>query len=118
VGAIRGVTVERLRATGIDHRFAATLAGLPGHAIKDVTLRDISLSYLGGGQPVAMPPELADAYPEPSMFGPTPAWGLWCRHVRGLTVEGLELVTAGDGRAAIRLDDVEDAKVTKVARSD
>lgn len=118
VGAIRGVTVEGLRASAIDHRFAATLAGLPGHAIEDVTLRDISLSYLGGGQPVPPPPELADAYPEPSMFGPTPAWGLWCRHVRGLTVEGLELVTKGDGRAAIRMDDVEGAKVAKVARSD
>lgn len=118
VGAIRGVTVERLTATGIDHRFAATLAGLPGHAIEDVTLRDISLSYLGGGRPVAMPPELADAYPEPSMFGPTPAWGLWCRHVRGLTVEGLNLNTKDDRRAAIRMDDVAGAKVTKVTRSD
>ncbi|WP_242117920.1 rhamnogalacturonidase [Sphingomonas lacusdianchii] len=118
VGTIRGVTVEGLRATGIDHRFAATLAGLPGHWIEDVTLRDISLSYLGGGRPVAMPPELADAYPEPSMFGPTPAWGLWCRHVRGLTVEGLNLTTRGDGRAAIRLNNVAGAKVTKVTRSD
>lgn len=52
------------------------------------------------------------------MFGPTPAWGLWCRHVRGLTVEGLNLTTRGDGRAAIRLDNVAGAKVTKVTRSD
>lgn len=115
IGAIRGVTIDGLRATGIDRRFAATLAGLPGRPIEDVTLRDIHLSYLGGGTPVADPPELADAYPEPSMFGPTPAWGLWCRHVRGLRVDGLSLATNGDARPPVRIDDTGVAKVTKAS---
>ncbi len=113
VGAMRGIVVDGLTATGVDHRFAATLAGLPGHAIEDVTLRDIHLSYLGGGQPVPAPPELADAYPEPSMFGPTPAWGLWCRHVRGLRVDGLALTTSGDARPAMRMDDCSGVKMAR-----
>ncbi|WP_443024999.1 rhamnogalacturonidase [Sphingomonas sp. Leaf4] len=117
VGAIRGVVIEGLDARGIDHRFAATLAGLPGHSIEDVTLRDLRLRYLGGGEAVVEPEELADAYPEPSMFGPTPAWGLWCRHVRGLRVEGLHLSTAGDRRAAVRLSDCPGAKVTKLTQN-
>ncbi len=117
IGAIRGVLIDSLYADGIDHRFAATLAGLPGRPIEDVTLRDIRLNYLGGGEPVAEPGELADAYPEPSMFGPTPAWGLWCRHVRGLRVEGLGLTTAGDQRAAIRLSDCPEAMLMNVARN-
>ncbi len=114
VGAIRGVTIDGLVATGIDHRFAATLAGLPEHPIEDVTLRGLHLSYRGGGTPVGDPPELADAYPEPSMFGPTPAWGLWCRHVRGLRVDGLHLATPQDGRPPMRMDDCPAAKTTKV----
>ncbi|MBD8676990.1 rhamnogalacturonidase [Sphingomonas sp. CFBP 13720] len=114
-GTIRGVVIEGLRASGIDPRFAATLAGLPGHPIEDVTLRDIRLTYLGGGAAVKVdPPELADAYPEPSMFGPTPAWGLWCRHVRGLRIDGLHLASPGDARPATKFDDVTDAKVTKL----
>ncbi|MEP9402311.1 rhamnogalacturonidase [Sphingomonas silueang] len=112
IGAIRGVTIEGLRAEGIDHRFAATLAGLPARRIEDVTLRDLTLAYRGGGQVVGDPPELADAYPEPSMFGPTPAWGLWCRHVAGLRVEGLAMRTPGDARDPVRMDDCPGAKFT------
>ena len=112
VGAIRRVRIERLRASGIDPRYAATLAALPDHHIDGVTLRDVTLTYGGGGTVRAdMPPVLADAYPEPSMFGPTPAWGLWCRHVRGLAVEGLSLRTeTPDARPPILYEDAEPAR--------
>jgi polygalacturonase len=91
VGAIRGVVIEDVEATGIDPRFAATIAGLPDARIEDVELRNVRLTYVGGGtagDAARRPPVLADSYPEPSMFGVTPAWGLWVRH------------------AAVRLDDV------------
>lgn len=108
-GAIRGVAIEGLSAAGIDPRFAATIAGIPGHAIEDVRLSDVALHYAGAIDTVpADPPELADAYPEPSMFGPSPAWGLWARHVRGLDIRGLRLSRDGeDGRPRIKLDDAE-----------
>lgn len=108
-GAIRGVAIEGLCATGIDPRFAATIAGIPGHRIEDVRLSDVALHYAGGIDTVPPdPPELDDAYPEPSMFGPTPAWGLWARHVRGLDVRGLTLSRdAQDRRPGVRLDDTK-----------
>ncbi|MGP7795410.1 rhamnogalacturonidase [Sphingomonas sp. CLY1604] len=116
VGAIRGVTLGEISATGIDHRFAATIAGLPGHRIEDVTLRDIHLSYAGGGttaDAARRPEDLASAYPEPSMFGVTPAWGLWARHARGLTIRGLSLATvAPDARPPFATEDVVDLHVT------
>lgn len=41
----------------------------------------------GGGPGAARTPEEhASAYPEPSMFGTLPAWGLWIRHVRGIAL--------------------------------
>ncbi|MDT8761074.1 glycoside hydrolase family 28 protein [Sphingomonas psychrotolerans] len=107
-GAMRNVEVRGLAATGIDPRFAAVLAGLPDHPIECVQLRDIDLHFRGGfSEPVpAQPPELADAYPEPSMFGPTPAWGVWVRHVTGLEVKRLRLSRDGsDPRPPVQLDD-------------
>jgi polygalacturonase len=113
VGAMRNVEVRGLKATGIDPRFSAILAGLPGHAIECVQLRDIDLAFRGGfAEPVpANPPELADAYPEPSMFGPTPAWGFWARYVTGLEVKRLRLSHEGsDPRPPVLLDDAQVAR--------
>ena len=90
IGAIRHVEISDVDARGIDHRFPATIAGLPGHPITDVTLRAIHLAYDGGGtaaDAARRPAELADAYPEPSMFGVLPAWALWARHADRLTID-------------------------------
>jgi hypothetical protein len=58
------------------------------------------------------PPELPDAYPEPSMFGTLPAWALWMRHVRGVVVDGFRASHAGeDARPAVVLGDVRDMTV-------
>ncbi len=114
VGALRNIGIHGLNAVGVDPRFAAILAGLPGHPIEDVRLSDIDLRFDGAlaGPLPATPPALADAYPEPSMFGPTPAWGLWARHVRRLGAARLSLRRTGDdARAPILLDDAADARI-------
>jgi polygalacturonase len=100
LGALRRVSIREVEAIGIDPRFAATIAGLPGRPIEDVELRDIRLVYAGGGKRVdETPPILADAYPEPSMFGTTPAWGLWIRDARRVTLRNVRLETdKADGR--------------------
>ncbi|EGF92671.1 glycoside hydrolase family protein [Asticcacaulis biprosthecium C19] len=106
-GVIRRVTVRRFTAQDVLADYCAILMGMPGHPIEDVVLQDVRLSYRGGGvAPKVMPEALADAYPEPSMFGITPAWGLWARHVRGLVLDRLELRTVGDERPERSLDDV------------
>ena len=109
VGTIRGVSLSDIDATGIDHRFAATIAGLPGHQIEDVTLSRIHLSYRGGGSltdAMRRPREPADAYPEPGMFGISPAWGLWVRHAKGLAIDRLDLNTNRfDARPPIAIGD-------------
>jgi polygalacturonase len=113
-GAMRNVEIRGLEASGIDPRFSAILAGLPEHRIECVQLRDIALSFRGGfSEPVPpSPPELAEAYPEPSMFGPTPAWGFWARHVTGLEVKKLRLSRDGrDPRPPVLLDDTQVARV-------
>ncbi|ESQ93299.1 exo-poly-alpha-D-galacturonosidase [Asticcacaulis sp. AC460] len=105
-GGIRRVTVRRFTAEDVLADYCAMIMGLPGHPVEDLVLQDVRLSYRGGGLPVEMPGELADAYPEPSMFGVTPAWGLWARHVRGLVLDRVALTTARDERLEQILDDV------------
>jgi polygalacturonase len=95
-GAIRAVRIENVEATGIDHRFAATIAGLPDARIEDVTLRGVHFTYAGGGTAAdsrRRPPLLPDSYPEPSMFGITPAWGLWVRHATGVRLNDVHFTT-------------------------
>jgi len=54
-------------------------------------------------------PENPEKYPEHSMFGRLPAYGLYFRHVKGLRTRNLNLTTAkADARPAIAKDDVED----------
>ncbi|WIW88211.1 glycosyl hydrolase family 28-related protein [Sphingobium sp. V4] len=110
IGAVRHVEISDVDARGIDHRFPAAIAGLPGHRIADVTLRDIHLVYRGGGtatDAARAPAELADAYPEPSMFGILPSWALWARHAERLTIDHFtaETMTA-DARPPFAFDDV------------
>lgn len=110
IGAMRGITLSDITATGIDHRYPAILAGLRDHPIRDVTIERVSLHYRGGGtaeDATRVPGDLPHAYPEPSMFGTLPAWGLWARHVDGLRIDGLTLTHDGvDARRAMLFDDV------------
>ena len=117
-GAIRRIEVRNLTAWDILPDYAATIAGLEGDPIEDVTLTDICLVYAGGGEralAALSPPELIDAYPEPSMFGPTPAYGLWARHVEGLRLTNVRIETLKpDHRPPILLQSVRGARLDKL----
>lgn len=110
-GALRRVHISDVSAEGIIGDYCALIMGLDGHPIEDVTLENIRLSYNGGGTKAdATRPtgDLPDAYPEPSMFGRTPAWGLWTRHVTGLRLRNVEMtVTAPDARPQTVFEDTE-----------
>lgn len=61
------------------------------------------------------PPEQEKAYPEPSMFGVLPAYGVYARHAKGLAFRDVELSFAQeDTRPAIVLDDVAGAEFDHV----
>lgn len=63
-------------------------------------------------------PERPREYPEPSNFGILPAWGLWARHVDGLTMKNVSFTClVEDGRDVIVLDDVQDASITNCTGS-
>jgi len=113
-GSFRNVTIGNVEATGCG-KTGCAVAGLPGHPIENVTLHDIRLQFTGGGryQDVAREiPENSAKYPEYNMFGMLPAYGLFCRHVRGLRLDNIDLgLERPDERPAVMFDDVEEALV-------
>lgn len=95
----------------------ASITGLPGNPVRDVTLKNISILYGGiGSTPqqdhhridrLDQVPECAENYPESKMFGTLPAWGFYCRHVEGIKLENVTLRVQGqDYRPALVCDDV------------
>jgi polygalacturonase len=115
MGVMRGIAISDVLATrvggvcGDDHavrRLGSSITGLPGHPIRDLSLDRIRICAIGGGQPVITVPELPEAYPNGRMFGELPAWGLYCRHVDGLRIHGLDLhLESADARPPIMFDD-------------
>ena len=114
MGVMRNVTISNIEATGANPTGCA-ISGLPGHAIENVTLSNIRLSFAGNGNKedaARAVPEKPTAYPEYSMFGRLPAYGFYCRHVKGLKLLNVQLqLAAADKRHAIVCEDVEDALI-------
>jgi polygalacturonase len=111
VGELRRVNISNVVVYNADPRFASIIAGLPGHDIEDVRLSNIRIFYQGGGtreQAAVEPPERETNYPEPSMFGPIPAYGLYIRHAKGIEISNVEVSYLNeDQRPAFMLEDVK-----------
>jgi hypothetical protein len=57
-------------------------------------------------------PEVPKGYPEARMFGRLPSYGLYCRHVTGLRLKGIEFgAVASEARPAIVCDDVKSLEI-------
>jgi polygalacturonase len=137
VGSIRRINISDINVYDADSRYASLISGLPGHNIEDVRLSNIRILYKGGftmAQVAAQPAELLNdffsrrespgsagprdpfhvpehekGYPEPSIFGLLPAYGLYVRHAENIKVKDVEFTLANaDERSAVVLDDVAD----------
>ncbi len=107
--------------------FPSSVTGIPGHHVENVTLENIEVIYEGGSMvtenEVSLDraeqiPEAIGDYPEFSMFGELPAWGMFARHVRGLSLKNVTFRTdKPDHRIPILLMDVEGLSTRKVRPS-
>ncbi len=105
------------------------IVGIPELPIENVTLKNVEIIYPGGGnklyayrgtspEELDSIPEMIDTYPEFSQFKELPAWGLFIRHAKGITLENVRLVAeAKDYRPAVVADDV-DGLVIKDLKTD
>ncbi|HWB84615.1 MAG TPA: glycoside hydrolase family 28 protein [Bryobacteraceae bacterium] len=121
MGALRDVVIQGIEASG-GSLVGSSITGLPGHRAQNITLRDVSLSFQGGGTAQdadRVVPENPECYPEHSMFGTLPAFGLYCRHLEGLQLDNVRCVTEKpDARKPMIFDDVEDLVINgRVAKA-
>jgi polygalacturonase len=117
----KGYEMEGPALTWPHNAFPASITGLPGNPVENVTLENISINYEGGGSKqvaqfgldsLAKVPEQAGDYPEFSMFGELPCWGLYLRHVTGIQLKNVNLqYKKEDFRPALVLDDVQQLRI-------
>jgi len=111
-GKLRDVLIKNVTAKNIG-LIGILINGIPGYPVEAVTLDTINLKLPGGGTAQDAKKELPEkekSYPEYSMFGKTlPAYGLYARHVHGLTLHDVSLdAIAPDARPSTVFVDVED----------
>lgn len=117
MGAVRRIKIQDLVVQSDSPQSGILIAGLIDEPIEDLTLSNIFISYPGGGtaeQGERVVPEYAADYPEPGRFGTMPAWGLWARHVRNLSIDRVEFrAREDDFRPTVILDDVTEASIVR-----
>jgi len=129
-GIVRNIAFNGIRATvvaeGRQHedlrwpqkfrpgetRSCIVLNGVGSDFLEQISFQDVHVSYEGGGtaeEAVRDVPKLAGEYFE---IGVPPAYGIYARNVRGLTLNNIRLeATQPDLRPAIIFDNVADSSV-------
>ncbi|HLA84120.1 MAG TPA: glycoside hydrolase family 28 protein [Thermoguttaceae bacterium] len=129
-GALRGVRISGVRAIvdKIERRndderrmhnyacYASSITGFPGCPIEDVQIEDVDITIRGGFAPgtaadvARKVPENSTGYPENRMFGVLPAYGLFVRHAKDVTMKNVRIaIQQEDARPAVVLDDARDS---------
>jgi polygalacturonase len=112
-GTLKNISISNVVAVGA--MTASSITGVPGHPVSEILLRNVRVTARGGARAEVasqVVPELEKSYPDAYMFKDLPAYGLYCRHVRGLTLDDIELNTdQPDARPAVVLDDVHHARM-------
>jgi polygalacturonase len=118
VGKLRRVNISNIVAYNTASRYCSVISGIPGHEIEDVRISNVLIYVRGGGtkeQAEIVPPEKENAYPDPGMFGTTPSYGFFVRHVKGIQFSNIRIACMeNDFRPAFVLDDVKDVRFDTV----
>jgi hypothetical protein len=100
-----------------ERRTCITLNAVGAEFLENISLTDVHVIYEGGGTAAEAAirdvPQVAGEYFE---IGPRPAYGLFARNVRGLTLQNVRLeFVKPDLRPAVIFDHVQDATVNGLA---
>ena len=110
---LRGVLIDGVHATGAI--LTSSITGIPGMYVEDVRLANFHVdTVMPGAKEWLKPsvPEVSGGYPESRMFGWLPASGLYCRHVRGLSLRDVTFTSpTQEWRSTMIFDDVRQLKL-------
>ena len=128
-GRLEDILIEDLTAfvPTIQREYPIQIHGLPTATVSNIVLRNIRVQSRGGvtfadlgvtNVAQLVVPEIANDYPRVDMFGWLPAFGVYCRHARALTLENLELLAlTPDVRPALTGNDVRGLVLSNVVAS-
>jgi polygalacturonase len=110
MGSMQNITISNFICRGADTE-GCCISGIPGFEIRNITLRDVHISFAGegagNGESREIPENESD-YPEYKMFGKLPAYGIFVRHVRNISLYNVRLDhEVEDSRPALFFDDVK-----------
>ncbi len=117
VGAIRRINISNIVSSSSSSLMCSMIVGIPNHKIEDVKLNNILIQHSGGGTKADAARQLEEKekeYPEPNMFGNTPAHGLLVRHAQGIEVSGYKVIAPPDARPCFALIDVAHSDFTNI----
>jgi polygalacturonase len=107
---------------------AFIVTGMPDHPVENITFHNIRALFGGGGKEEdaksvlaeLTPENLATRWPEyGGLHGTVPAFGIYARHVKGLSISDVQLNTKNtDARPAVVLVDVADASTSNAPSPD
>jgi polygalacturonase len=117
-GTLQRVMLSNIVCSNSASQLGCIISGVPGHEIRDLTLRGIYIQHRGGGtkeQAATVPAEDETKYPEPNMFGNMPSQGMYLRHVKNVTLSDIEIAASSDdARPAFILQNVSGADLFHV----
>jgi polygalacturonase len=106
----------------------ASIVGLEGgHDVENITLRNITIVYPGGGNPnyafrslkpadLDSIPEMHTSYPEFSQFIELPAWAFWVRHAKNILFENITFkARERDYRPAVVIQESDGVTLRNIA---
>ena len=94
VGSIDGVHIDNVFVNNAGTA-GCSITGLPGHPVRNVSVRNVTVCHEGGvGETAAPDDEKEKEYPEATMWGTLPASGFYVKHARNVTFENVTVRTA------------------------
>ena len=116
-GKMQNVTISNVTARG-ESKMSSSITGFPGYYVNNIVLKNVSLTSSGGGTTTdanRVVPENQKNYPENTMLGTLPAYGLYIRHAKNITLDNVTTSYASsDVRPAIYTEDVQNVGATSL----
>jgi hypothetical protein len=117
VGIFQNVSLSNIIATNAD-TLGCSITGIPGHPIEGVSLSNIRIRFRGGAKNDVDPKSVKEErehYPESTMFGKLPSYGLFIRHVNNIHLSNIEMdFDQPDERSVIVCNDVKQIELIDV----
>jgi len=118
LGNIRRLNISNIFSSSNASNICSMITGIPGHKIEDVKISNVLIQHAGGGTQRDAALQLEEKekeYPEPNMFGTTPAHAFYIRHARQVEISDFKVIAQEqEERPCFILEDVEGAEFSNI----